>query len=766
MKLNENGDFCLLYVEPADEKQSLFATIGEQQKPVVLMLSQVGQPRSRLFQRPEDFSDLKYVRRQSGVSVVFVTAGSERLAQMAARYGFPAYPSIDDFADFLANGRRNTREREEGETRGSSLPLRRVRTGPLIPSTAMAQLAAMRKPVTTRPLEAQAASHPWTGHKSDAAPIEQPAAYHDVPTIPIGDAARLIWPPPGDEISSILPATPPVLTSVSTMPTAQGRVYGYRPTGPLARGVSAPLENGGEPPFFNEVPRRRSMQSLAESQTRYPDWQAEEREARAPLASARPPVQDLRNPLARPSRPLSEPPAMAAPGSPARASSGATGTRPTLVAPVSLPGERPTHMRGNFWPLLIILSLLIIVGGALGSFVALTRVKPAAPTGPLPVGSLAFRSSEQLNENTSQGIDDQVQITLRNLTAPASGKSYYAWLLGDTNQVESQSILLGKLKVVNGSASLFYAGDAQHTNLLQLTSRFLVTEEDGSVLPLLPSPDINAWRYYGILPAVPDPNDPHHYSFLNHLRHLLADEPILDEMELPGGLNNWFTRNTQELIQMTSSARDRWQNNYDALALRRQGLDILAYLDGMSFLMPDVPAASADVPVTMDTHLAALGLLTVRGATQNPPSYVDQIAYHLNGLLNAPGSPSNVRAVANRVLPVLSNVATWLQKLRTDDKKLLALSDTQLGQPAALSLLNDMVSQASNAYSGNADPTTNQAQPGTVWIHQQLQSIATINVNTYVTGQTPVPGVTPSSKPGLASVLSPVDGWREGEALL
>jgi hypothetical protein len=423
-------------------------------------------------------------------------------------------------------------------------------------------------------------------------------------------------------------------------------------------------------------------------------------------------------------------------------------------------------MRGNFWPLLIILSLLIIVGGALGSFVAFTHIKPAAPLGTHPVGTLTFRSSEQLNENTSQGIDDQVQITLHDLTAPAAGKSDYAWLLGDTDQMESQSILLGKLKVVNNTASLFYAGDAQHTNLLQITSRFLVTEEDGSVLPLLPSPDINTWRYYGVMPAVPDPNDAHHYSFLNHLRHLLADEPILDEMELPGGLNNWFTRNTQELIQLTSSARDRWQNNFNALALRRQGMQILAYLDGMSFLMPDVPAASSDVQVTLDTHLAALGLLTVRGATQNPPSYVDQIAYHLNGLLNAPGSPSNVRTVANQVLPVLSNVTTWLQKLRTDDKNLLALSDTQLGQSAALSLLNDMVVQASNAYSGNADPATNQPQPGVVWIHQQLQSIATINVSTYVTGQTPAPGVTPSSKPGLAFFLPLVQGWREGETLL
>lgn len=169
MKLNENGDFCLLYVEPADEKQSLFTTIGEQQKPVVLMLSLAGQPRSRLFQRPEDFSDLKHVRRQSGVSIVFVTAGSEFLTQMAARYGFPAYPSIDDFADFLAHGRRSPRE--DDEEKAYPPALRRVRTGPLIPSAALAQLAALRQPLSTSPLQARAEGEAWTGHEKSVRPV-------------------------------------------------------------------------------------------------------------------------------------------------------------------------------------------------------------------------------------------------------------------------------------------------------------------------------------------------------------------------------------------------------------------------------------------------------------------------------------------------------------------------------------------------------------------------------------------------------------------
>src|SRR5258708_7718616 len=128
MKLNDNGDFCLLYVEPVDERQMVFSLIDEQEKPVVLMLPGAGQPRVKLFQRPDDFIELKHVRRQSGVSIVFLTAGSEHIAHQAARFGFPAYPSVDDFARFLLNGHRPPRE----ESAEESQQPRRSRTGPLI----------------------------------------------------------------------------------------------------------------------------------------------------------------------------------------------------------------------------------------------------------------------------------------------------------------------------------------------------------------------------------------------------------------------------------------------------------------------------------------------------------------------------------------------------------------------------------------------------------------------------------------------------------
>lgn len=437
----------------------------------------------------------------------------------------------------------------------------------------------------------------------------------------------------------------------------------------------------------------------------------------------------------------------------------------TVRPPAVEPPELKLARRSGFSPLLLILSLLILSGAGLGSFLVISRAMPATPTVVRPVGSITFLSSEQVNENTSQGIDDQVQISLHNLGSPAPGKSYYAWLLGDKTQTESQSVLLGKLNVVNGSVNMLYSGNAQHMNLLQLTSRFLITEEDSGVTPLLPSPDTNTWRYYGALPAAPDPNDAHHFSFLNHLRHLLADEPILDEMELPGGLNNWFTRNTEKLIEWTSSARDRWQDTHDLAFVRGEAMQILSYLDGMSFVVQDLPLASAKLQVPLDTHLAALGLLNIRGTGQNPPSYMDQIVYHLNGLLNAPGSPASVRSTAAALLPAMSNVTTWLQNLRGDDKRLLGMTDRQMSQPAALSLLDDMVLQASNAYTGSTDSSTGQLKQGVVWIHQQLQGLAAISINTYVPGAT-VPEIGPVTPNALSFVAPLLAVCRELEGLL
>jgi hypothetical protein len=103
MKRNETaGDFCMLYLEPSDDKAALFEVIQEQKRPVVLLLTE--QHRPRIFQRPEDFADLKYLKRQLDIPIIFVITRNEHLRQLATRYGFPAYLSIEALSRALTLG--------------------------------------------------------------------------------------------------------------------------------------------------------------------------------------------------------------------------------------------------------------------------------------------------------------------------------------------------------------------------------------------------------------------------------------------------------------------------------------------------------------------------------------------------------------------------------------------------------------------------------------------------------------------------------------
>ena len=77
MKSNDAGDFCVLYVEPADERAALLEFISEQKKPVVIMLP--AQSGLKVFQQPDHYSELKNVKRQFDLQIVFVISGNEHL---------------------------------------------------------------------------------------------------------------------------------------------------------------------------------------------------------------------------------------------------------------------------------------------------------------------------------------------------------------------------------------------------------------------------------------------------------------------------------------------------------------------------------------------------------------------------------------------------------------------------------------------------------------------------------------------------------------
>jgi hypothetical protein len=627
MKQSDSGDFCVLYVEPDDEKSALFQKILAQKKPIVLMLAE----QARVFQRPEDFAELKHIRRHLDMPILFVAADGERLVHLAGRHGFPVYLSMDALMKALKVGQVG---KQRGVVRktiplgsGQHDSLPRKATASLNQSPPRSQEAAM--PRRTIPLLAETwGAYEHSGHGFPSSDVPVGARF----IAPMGNAA-----PTGNAAP---PRTDPAPRNVA--PT--------RPD-PAPRHAVSTLDTL---PDFDDVP-----------------------------------------------------------------------TRPLLAEP--LPQARPWMNRLAVG--MIVLLIIALITAGLGYFLVASHSLPigAPAMTNVVLGHVTFLSSNQLSETSSQGLNDKVLVDLNNLTSPASGKSYYAWLLGDKGQGDMRTILLGVLPVVNGHAQLLYAGDQNHTNLLNITSRFLVTEEDAGAAPLTPSPDYSTWRYYGEIAQTPinAPDNTQHFSYLDHLRHLLSSDPTLDELELPGGLNTWLYRNTSKILEWTGSTRDQWQETKDVNFVRRQTLRTLTYLDGVSFVSRDLPPNTG---LNVNERLARIGLLDVDGPAQDPPGYLSHISKHLYGLLEANTATPALRTQVAAIVAALDNVKSWLIEVHHDAFQIMKMSNTQLSQPATLSLLNDMIDNATNAFSGQPDPVTGQMREGVTWIHDQIQSLATLNV--------------------------------------
>ncbi len=395
---------------------------------------------------------------------------------------------------------------------------------------------------------------------------------------------------------------------------------------------------------------------------------------------------------------------------------------PTSFPSSSIQKPRQPRQRGKFLALLVLV-LVILIAAGLGTLL-LTRMSPS--TANSVVGHLYFLSSGQTSDTSSMGVADAVQLNLPSLPDPSVGKSYYAWLLPDENKVENPVVLLGKVVISAGTGTVSYS-DPQHTNLLAITSRLLITEQDATVTPLNPSPDRSDWRYFGQFPQTIPPGGG--YSLLDHLRHLLAEDPKLKANHLPGGLAIWLYRNTQAIYGWSITARDDWQAGGSAnVSLMSQDvIRVLDYLDGIPYVGRDLPATIAS-PVLVDSRMGRIGLLQFN-PLQNPPGYLDHIVLHLNGLTSSPGANSFLQQRAAQIIAAINTVNGWLEQIRQDAKQLAAMLDEH--QQQALTLLNDMATKASFALNGESNPVTGNMQEGVERIYQAIQSLATMDIMRY-----------------------------------
>ncbi|GER87092.1 hypothetical protein KDW_12540 [Dictyobacter vulcani] len=386
-------------------------------------------------------------------------------------------------------------------------------------------------------------------------------------------------------------------------------------------------------------------------------------------------------------------------------------------------GRRNRSRKKNLAIWASVLLCLLVVGAGLMTFLLLQRQSAAAET---LSGHAFFVSSGLIDSNNPNGIVDGLQLDLSHIPAPQAGKSYYAWLLGDNDaNVTIPALSLGTLQILNGRVSKSFTSN-DNKNLLSRYSRFLVTEEDASMPPANPSLDQNTWRYGAFFSQVPSPEDTqNHYSLLDHLRHLLAQDPKLASVGLSGGLDIWLFRNTLKILEWSGSARDAYRSG-DTGLMQRQAVRILDYLDGTQYVQTEKIPANLS-PILVDPKIARVALLEV-SQSESPPAYLLHIGNHLHEISFAPNVNGDQKKLATEINVAINNVKSWFLGVHDDAAAIIHMSPDQLRKPETLARLNHMFKLANNAFVGETDPATNQVREGVSQIHYKAQQLATFDV--------------------------------------
>jgi eukaryotic-like serine/threonine-protein kinase len=399
--------------------------------------------------------------------------------------------------------------------------------------------------------------------------------------------------------------------------------------------------------------------------------------------------------------------------------------------------EAPIRPRGR-WIALTIGLLIIVLGSSLTAFFHFhtgTGTTNTAATVPAVIGHAFFTSSDAGNGSQNLGLNDTFQVQLTNIPQPTAGTQYYAWLLPDIIQTESNPRAIGTLTISGNIAQLPTPyTDPQHQNLIAQFSRFLVTEEPAQPAPQSPSLDTTLWRYYAEMPQSPPSSDCqgviNQLSALCHLRHLLSGDPEIAQANLKGGLNYWFLNNMEDVQHWAQEA----VTHTDPTDIRHKIVDVLYMLDGRSCITQDIHTMGANQEnVPDDANLGTIAAIPLLDCalTPNLPGYLTHIHNHLNAMIQAPGILKDQVTMGTQIATELNTIDAWLKDLQTTARQLLAMNDTQLMQTQGTNLRNQLSGQATQVLSGGTDTGTGQLQKGVASISDQIQQLATMDVTAY-----------------------------------
>jgi hypothetical protein len=129
--------------------------------------------------------------------------------------------------------------------------------------------------------------------------------------------------------------------------------------------------------------------------------------------------------------------------------------------------------------------------------------------------------------------------------------------------------------------------------------------------------------------------------------------------------------------------------------------------------------------------IALLGLPTPDIQQPLSADYLHQVSGHLSAMAQAPGATQEQRVRIARINTEINSVRNWLEQVRQDAKQLIEMSNTQLLQREAMTKMDDMVTQAFHAYTGQPDPSTGEVQSGVVQINNDIELLAAFDIEAH-----------------------------------
>lgn len=357
---------------------------------------------------------------------------------------------------------------------------------------------------------------------------------------------------------------------------------------------------------------------------------------------------------------------------------------------------RVKHSRITDVPMYAVLAIfaliLLIATGIIGSVLLNSKGADSSAV----VGHVFF-------QDDALGHADELRLDIQNVTPPPQNKVYDAWLQDNTHH----TLPLGPLILTNDTASLLYAGNAKHTNLLALTQGFFVTAENTGQTLATPTGDV---VYRATLNTTS-------FQYVKNILYQTPNFPpdnsvIVDMFGTIKSIND-----------KAGSLVDSIQGTHDYALAKRQATRIIELIDGSQYAK-----TSGDLPKKMQSQVyAKVGLLS----SPTQPGYIDTLATQLDKLQQAAPNDTSLRQHIQNIKNAVTDLRAWIQNLRTYDTPLV--QTTAITNPALVSNALQVRQLASDAYTGRIVPPNDSPGPtlgsaGAYQAYTECQYLATLDI--------------------------------------